>query len=73
MKRWFLKVTKPIWRWIMEGVIKAAFMAAINDPTVMAAVAKELGKQLAAALPDVAEDQVGILLQQAGQQLIDAN
>lgn len=73
MKRWFVKVTKPIWRWIMEGVLKAVFMAAINDPTVMTAVATELGKQLAAALPDVAEDKVGLLLINAGQQLIDAS
>lgn len=73
MKRWLLKVTKPIWRWIVEALMKAVVQAALNDPTVMAGVARELGKQLAAILPDVAEDQVGILLQQAGQQLIDAN
>lgn len=73
MKRWFLKVTKPIRRWMMEGIIKTVVMAALNNPQVMTVVAKELGKQMAAVLPDVAEDQVGILLQQAGQQLIDAN
>jgi hypothetical protein len=45
----------------------------INDPGLQAQFAEPVGKALADAIPDVAEDAVGNFLVLAGQSLIDAN